>query len=106
MFPIEPPGIPIPIEPVDIPIVVPLESNAVPTHVPVAAAVPVPVGLPGAVAIAVGPVGVDVFPPHEATPTARAMIIGTCHKRIGDSMSSWLGRLCSSICRTQETDQR
>jgi hypothetical protein len=89
MFPIEPPGIPIPIEPVDIPIVVPLESNAVPTHVPATAAeVPVPVGLVGAVAIAVWPAGIDVFPPHEAKPTAKAKTIETCHMRIGSSMLS------------------
>jgi hypothetical protein len=77
MFPIEPPGMPIPIEPVDIPIVVPLESNAVPIHVPVAAAVPVPVGPLGAVAIPVGPVAVDEFPPHETKAMARATIIET-----------------------------
>jgi hypothetical protein len=93
MFPIEPPGIPIPIEPVDIPIVVPLESSAVPTQVPVAAAVPVPAGLLGVAATAVGAVGIDVFPLHEAKPTARAKNIETCHMRIGGSKSSWLGRL-------------
>jgi len=88
MFPIEPPGIPMPMEPMDIPIVVPLESAAVPTHVPVAAAVPVAIGLLGAV----GAAGIDELPPHAVTPTAKARTAETYNSRIGDSLSE-LGRL-------------
>jgi hypothetical protein len=102
MFPIEPPGIPMPIEPADIPIVVPLESVAVPTQVPVnAAAVPVPVGLLGVV----GPAGIDELPPHPAKTTAEARIIDTCHMRIGGSLFE-LGRLCSPVYKTQVADGR
>jgi hypothetical protein len=53
MFLIDPPGMPMPIDPVDIPIVVPLESIAVPNLVPVAADIPFPVGLPGVARTAV-----------------------------------------------------
>ena len=92
MFPIEPPGIPI--DPVDMPIVVPLESTAVPTHVPVTAETPVEpldvegpaVGLLGVDAIAAGLPGVDALPPlHAANPTASVNTIETDHNRIGGS---------------------
>jgi hypothetical protein len=96
MFPIEPPGIPMPIEAVDIPIVVPLESAAVPTQVPVAADVPVPVGLLGAV----GPAGIDELPPHAVTPTAKARTVEIQKTRIGGSLFE-LGGLCNSVYRTQ-----
>jgi hypothetical protein len=88
MFPIEPPGIPMPMEPVDMPIVAPLESTAVPTQVPVTAAeVPVPVGLLGVVA----PAGIDELPSHPAVTTARARNSETCHPRMGASLFE-LGR--------------
>jgi hypothetical protein len=94
MFPIEPPGIPIPIDPVDMPIVVPLESTAVPTHVPVTAETPVEpldveapaVGLLGVGATVAGLPGVDALPLlHAASPTASVNTIETDHKRIGGS---------------------
>jgi hypothetical protein len=91
-----------PIEPVDIPIVVPLESAAVPTQVPVAADVPVPVGLLGVGATAVGLVGIDVFPLHAVKPTTKAKTVDIDNTRIGDSLSSSLGRLRPALHKTQE----
>jgi hypothetical protein len=85
----------------DIPIVVPLESAAVPTQVPVAADVPVPIGLLGAV----GAAGVDEPPPHAAKATAKARIIETSHVRIRGSLSE-LGRAGSSVYKTQDADDQ
>jgi len=86
-------------EPMDIPIVVPLESAAVPTQVPVAADVPVPIGLLAAVEEA----GIDELPPHAVTPTAKARTVETHNTRIGGSLFE-LGRLCLSVYRTHFSD--
>ena len=75
------------------PIVVPLESVAVPTQVPVAADVPVPVGLLGLVATVVGPAGVDVLPLHAAAVTAV--------KRVNDAINvrTWISMFVqAAVC--------
>ena len=80
-------------EPMDMPIVVPLESVAVPTQVPVAADVPVPVGLLGLVATVVGPAGVDVLPLHAAAVTAV--------KRVNDAINvrTWISMFVqAAVC--------
>jgi len=76
MLPIAPLDIPIP---VNIPIVVPLESAAVPTHVPVTVEGAVGAGVD---ATGVGVLGVTVLPLHAVHPTAMATTIETCHIRI------------------------
>jgi len=86
-------------EPMDIPIVVPLESAAVPTHLPVAADVPVPIGL----LAAVGAVGIDELPPHAVTPTAKARTVEIHNTRMGGSLSE-LGGIRPSVYRTQDAD--
>ena len=101
MFPIGPPGMPIPIEPVDIPMVVPLESAAVPTQVPVAAAVPVPIGLLGAV----GAAGIDELPPQAVITTAKARTVEIHNTRIGGSLFE-LGGLCPPVYKTQHAHVR
>jgi hypothetical protein len=100
MFPIDPPGIPMPIDPVDIPIVVPLESVAVPTQVPVAADDPVPAATPGVV----GPAGVDALPPHALRRTPKTRITETCDRRIGGSKSGF-GRGNSAVHKIPKPDE-
>jgi hypothetical protein len=68
-----------PIDPVDIPIVAPLESDAVPTQVPVTADV---------CADVVGLLGPDVLPLQPTTPVAIANTSAIVHARIGGSLSS------------------
>jgi hypothetical protein len=86
----------------DIPIIVPLESDAVPIQVPVTAAeVPVPIGVLDVVA----PAGTDELPPHPAITTAKARIIETCHIRMGDSLFE-LGWRYPPVYRTQDADGR
>lgn len=81
------PIIPMP-DAMDIPIVVPLESDAVPTQVPVATDVPVEVELLGVDATAVGLVGFDALAAQAVNPTARIKTIERCQKRIGGSNSA------------------
>jgi hypothetical protein len=72
---------PIP-EPIDIPIVVPLESEATPDHVPVTAAV-----VPVCVDVGLGLVGLAAEdPPHAAAVMAVKRVNDAIHVRIGSSI--------------------